>query len=378
MARVDTIGLFLCGDVMIGRGIDQILAIPSDPALHEGYLESAEEYVALAEIRSGTIPRRVPDTYVWGEALAELERVRPDLRIVNLETAITVSGEWMPKGINYRMHPANVACLSAAAIDCCTLANNHVLDWGELGLIETLETLERAGIRVAGAGRNRAAAEAPAVLPVGGKGRVLVFSMGMASSGVPPRWAAGAVRPGVDYLPDLSQRSVEWISRRVEEVKRTPDIVVLSIHWGANWGYDVADGERAFARAVIDTAGVDLVHGHSSHHPKGIEVYRGRLILYGCGDFINDYEGIRGHEAFRGDLGLMYLPVLEARTGRLARLEMIATQMKRFQVRRAADADARWLSAMLDQEGGRFGTGSELLPDGRIELHWQPDRESSK
>lgn len=378
MARVDTIGLFLCGDVMIGRGIDQVLATPSDPILHEGYLESAEEYVALAEIRSGTIPRRVPDTYIWGEALAELERVRPDLRIVNLETAITVSGEWMPKGINYRMHPANVACLSAAAIDCCTLANNHVLDWGEPGLIETLETLERAGIRVAGAGRNRAAAEAPAVLPVGGKGRVLVFSMGMASSGVPPRWAAGAVRPGVDYLPDLSQRSVEWISRRVEEVKRTTDIVVLSIHWGANWGYDVADGERAFARAVIDTAGVDLVHGHSSHHPKGIEVYRGRLILYGCGDFINDYEGIRGHEAFRGDLGLMYLPVLEARTGRLARLEMIATQMKRFQVRRAADADARWLSAMLDQEGGRFGTRSELLTDGRIELHWEPDREPSK
>ena len=375
---MDTIGLFLCGDVMIGRGIDQILAIPSNPALHEGYLESAEEYVALAEIRSGTIPRRVPNTYIWGEALAELERSRPDLRIVNLETAVTVSGEWIPKGINYRMHPANVACLSAAAIDCCTLANNHVLDWGEPGLIETLETLERAGIRVAGAGRNRAAAEAPAVLPVGGKGRVLVFSMGMASSGVPPRWAAGAVRPGVDYLPDLSQRSVEWISRRVEEVKRTTDIVVLSIHWGANWGYDVADDERAFARAVIDTAGVDLVHGHSSHHPKGVEVYRGRLILYGCGDFINDYEGIRGHEAFRGDLGLMYLPVLEARTGRLARLEMIATQMTRFQVRRAADADARWLSAMLNQEGGRFGTGSELLPDGSIELRWELGRESSK
>jgi poly-gamma-glutamate synthesis protein (capsule biosynthesis protein) len=367
---MDTIGLFLCGDVMTGRGIDQILATPSDPTLHEGYLESAEEYVALAEIRSGPIPRRVAPAYIWGDALAELERSRPDLRIVNLETSVTVSGEWVPKGINYRMHPANIACLTAAAVDCCTLANNHVLDWGEPGLIETLETLERAGIRTAGAGRDRAAAEAPAVLTVGGGRRVLVFSMGMASSGVPRNWAAGPARPGVDYLPDLSQRSVEGIARRVETVRQAGDVVVLSIHWGANWGYEVADEERAFARGLIDTGAVHLVHGHSSHHPKGIEVYRGRLILYGCGDFINDYEGIRGHEAFRGDLGLMYLPVLEAGTGQLARLGMVATQMKRFQVRRAADADARWFSAMLDREGRRFGTRSELLPDGRIELRW--------
>ncbi|HEY7741458.1 MAG TPA: CapA family protein [Burkholderiales bacterium] len=370
---MDAIGLFLCGDVMTGRGIDQILATPGDPALHEGYLESAEEYVALAEIRNGPIPRPVAESYVWGDAFAELDRVRPDLRIVNLETAVTLSDEWAPKGINYRMHPANVSCLTAAAIDCCVLANNHVLDWGEPGLIETLETLERSGIRVAGAGRNRGAAEAPAVLPLRDNGRVLVFSMGMASSGVSPDWAAGAARPGVDFLPDLSQRSVEGIARRVEAVKRPGDVIVLSIHWGANWGYEVADDERAFAQALIDSAGVDLVHGHSSHHPKGIEIHRGRLILYGCGDFINDYEGIRGHEAFRGDLGLMYFPVLESGTGRLARLAMTATQVKRFQVRRASGADARWLAAMLDREGRRLGTRSELLPDGRIELQWGPD-----
>jgi poly-gamma-glutamate synthesis protein (capsule biosynthesis protein) len=240
-------------------------------------------------------------------------------------------------------------------------------------LIETLETLERAGIRTAGAGSNRDAAEAPAVLPVAGKGRVLMFSVGMASSGVPPEWAATADQPGVDFLADLSQRSVEGITQRVAEVKRPGDVVVFSIHWGANWGYDVTEDERAFARALIDSAGVDLVHGHSSHHPKGIEVHRERLILYGCGDFINDYEGIRGHEAFRGDLGLMYLPVLEAGTGQLARLAMVAMQMRRFQVRRAAEADVRWLSAMLDREGRRFGTRSELLPEGRIELRWGPD-----
>ncbi|HEY7655969.1 MAG TPA: CapA family protein [Burkholderiales bacterium] len=368
---METIGLFLCGDVMTGRGIDQILAKPCHPAIHEGYLESAEEYVAIAEMRSGPIPRRVPPSYIWGDALAELERARPDLRIVNLETAVTASDVWVPKGINYRMHPANATCLSAARIDCCVLANNHVLDWSDAGLIETLETLERASVRTAGAGRDRSAAEAPAVLSVPGKGRVLLFAAGMASSGVPPDWAAGADRPGVAFLPDLSQRSVAGIARRVEAHKRQGDVVLFSIHWGANWGYEVEDDERAFARALIDTAGVDLVHGHSSHHPKGIEVHRGRLILYGCGDFINDYEGIRGHEAFRGDLGLMYLPALEAGTGRLARLELVATQMNRFQVRRAADADARWLAQMLEREGRRFGTRPRLLPDGRIELQWE-------
>jgi poly-gamma-glutamate synthesis protein (capsule biosynthesis protein) len=168
------------------------------------------------------------------------------------------------------------------------------------------------------------------------------------------------------------------MARRIQAVKQRGDVILLSIHWGSNWGYDITDVERRFARALIDSAGVDLVHGHSSHHPKGIEVHRERLILYGCGDFINDYEGIRGHEAFRGDLGLMYLPTLEAGTGRLVRLGMVATQMKRFQVRRAAEADARWLSAMLDREGRRFDTRSELLPEGRIELRWEPDRESSK
>jgi poly-gamma-glutamate synthesis protein (capsule biosynthesis protein) len=367
---MDAIGLFLCGDVMTGRGIDQILARPCDPAIHEGYLESALDYVELAEFVNGAIPRRVQASYIWGDALAELERFRPDLRIVNLETAVTASEVWVPKGINYRMHPANVACLSAAAIDCCALANNHVLDWNDAGLIETLETLQRAGVHIAGAGRNRSAAEAPAVLPVAGKGRVLVFSVGMASSGVPPEWAATADRPGVDFLADLSQCSVEGVARRVEAVKRPGDAVVLSIHWGANWGYDVADDERWFARALIDSAGVDLVHGHSSHHPKGIEVYGERLILYGCGDFVNDYEGIRGHQEFRGELGFMYLPELEPGTGRLLRLELVATRMKRFRVQRAAAAETRWLCAVLDREGARFGTRARLMADGRVELAW--------
>ena len=124
-----TVTLFVCGDVMTGRGIDQILPRPSDPRLFEPCVSSAVEYVKLAERVAGPIPRRVPFDYVWGDALRELEHARPDVRIVNLETAVTTSSEASPdKSIHYRMHPDNIQCLTVARIDCCILANNHVLD----------------------------------------------------------------------------------------------------------------------------------------------------------------------------------------------------------------------------------------------------------
>src|SRR5215471_10016223 len=101
--------------------------------LYEPYVTSANEYVALAERANGPLPRPVDFGYPWGEAIAELEDRRPDLRIINLETSVTRHAEPEPKRINYRMSPENFACIGAAEIDCCTLANNHVLDWGEAG-----------------------------------------------------------------------------------------------------------------------------------------------------------------------------------------------------------------------------------------------------
>ena len=149
-----TIRLFLRGDVMLGRGIDQVLQWPCNPTLHEDYVSSAHEYVALAERAHGSIPRGMPGSYVWGAALDTLAQTPVDLRIVNLETSITRSESYEPKGINYRISPENVECLRAAHIDCCVLANNHVLDWGEPGLRETLSTLQLFGVKSAGAGRD--------------------------------------------------------------------------------------------------------------------------------------------------------------------------------------------------------------------------------
>jgi len=364
----EVLTLFLCGDLMTGRGIDQILPQPCPPQIYEPFLRDARDYIALAEQVSGPIPE-----YIWGDALRELALMAPDVRIVNLETAVTTQGDYWPKGINYRMHPANVAVLSAAGVDCCVLANNHVLDWGDQGLVDTLDTLRSAAIRTAGAGRDLAEAREPAVIPVPGQGRVLVFGFGERYSGIAADWQAKAGRPGIDLLPELSSAAVDAVAARVRAVRRPGDLAVASIHWGGNWGYEIPVAQREFAHGLIERAGIDVVHGHSSHHFKGIEVYRGRLILYGCGDFLNDYEGIRGHEEFRPELGFMYFPVVDPADGRLLRLSLKPTRIRRFQVQRAAPQEAAWQSAVLDREGRALGTRVVSDGEGGLEVVWEKD-----
>jgi poly-gamma-glutamate synthesis protein (capsule biosynthesis protein) len=363
--------LFLCGDVMTGRGIDQILPHPGDARLCERYVTSAQEYVELAETANGPIPRAADFAYVWGDALHELDRRRPDARIINLETSVTRSRRCLPKGINYKMAPENAPCLTAAGIDCCVLANNHVLDWGRDGLLDTLATLDRLGIATAGAGADRERAEAPAVMALGTGGRVLVFAFGLRTSGIPRDWAAAPDAPGVNLLDDASDRTLERVSARIRAARQPGDVVVASIHWGGNWGYRIASDERRLAHGLIEAAGVDVVHGHSSHHPKAIEVHRGKLVLYGCGDFLNDYEGISGYEEYRDDLAVMYLPALRATDGTLQRLDMVAFQIRNFRLGRASRQDTAWLRDTLSREGERFGTALRLRDDDTLELAWR-------
>jgi len=268
------------------------------------------------------------------------------------------------------MNPRNIPFLTAAHIDCLTLANNHILDWGYSGLKETLETLEKANLKAAGAGRNLKEAEAPAVMEVKGKGRVIVFSFGSTTSGIPFDWAASKGKPGLNLLGELSPSSVRKIGEKVLAVKKRGDLVVASIHWGGNWGYGIPPAQTEFTHGLIDVAGVDVVHGHSSHHVKAVEVYQGKLILYGCGDFLNDYEGISGYEDFRGDLALMYFPSLDPSTGEVVSLAMTPLQIQRFRLNRASRADAEWLRDILNREGEKFGTRVRLEPDHTLSLLW--------
>lgn len=351
------ITMFMCGDVMVGRGIDQILPHPSNPTIYEPYVRNAGLYVELAEEKTGPIPKPVNFSYIWGDALDELKRVDPDLRMVNLETSITKTNDyWKGKSIHYRIHPDNIACLTAAKIDYCSLANNHVLDWGYSGLRETLETLKKVNINSAGAGQNLTEAETPVVIEIEGKGRVIVFSVGSSTSGIPHSWAATDDKPGLNLLKDFSDETVRNMKEKVQVIKQQGDIVVVSIHWGGNWGYEIAKEQIEFAHKLIDDAGVEVIHGHSSHHVKGVEVYKERLIIYGCGDFLNDYEGIGGHESFKAHLTLMYFVSVDSLTGKLIYLHIAPMQIKHFKLNRVSRADALWLRNLLYREGKKLRT----------------------
>jgi len=365
--QTSLVTLFLAGDVMTGRAVDQILAHPSVPELHEPFVTDAREYVRLAERVSGPVPRRAAPEYIWGDALAEWQRMAPAARIGNLETSITRSEQYEAKGINYRMHPGNVRCLVEARFDVCALANNHVLDYGRTGLTETLRTLEHACIRGVGAGRNRDEAMRPVVLGLPGGRHLIVGACAHASSGVPDHWAALPAEPGVNLLPDLSDNSAAAVAARVAGQKLAGDIAVLSIHWGDNWGYGVPRQHVSFAHRLVD-AGIDVVFGHSSHHVRPIEIYRERLILYGCGDFINDYEGISGHEQYRGDLILMFFPVCNSATGGLVALQMTPMQIRKIRLNRASPADARWLSDTISRISRSFGVHVELQSDATLRI----------
>ena len=143
--------------------------------------------------------------------------------------------------------------------------------------------------------------------------------------------------------------------------------MIFSVHWGSNWGYDVPDEQIEFAHALIDSGAVDIVHGHSSHHVRPLEVYKGKLIVYGAGDFLNDYEGIEGNESYRDDLALMYFPTLDAQTGQLVRLRIVPLQIFQFRLRHASEADAAWLSKVLTRESRQFGTRVNLQ-NGNLEV----------
>jgi len=368
---MDRLTLWLAGDVMTGRGIDQIQQHPGDPALYESLVRDARDYVRLAEAEHGPVPAPVAPDYIWGEALAAIAQRRPELRLVNLETAITSRGQpWPGKGVHYRMHPANIACLTAARIDACGLANNHVLDWGRDGLTQTLDTLQQAGIRSAGAGRDAAAAGTPAVLPLAGGARLLLFAWATPDSGVPPAWRATAQQPGVALLPRLDDAAARQVADHVAHWRRAGDRVLLSLHWGGNWGVEVPQPHQQFSRRLIDLGAADVVHGHSSHHPRPIEVYCGRLILYGCGDLINDYEGITAMGRLDPSAVCLYFVQLSRTSGELQQVEIVPMQLRRLQLVPADAAARRKLQSLFESAGPHGSTRLQAQPDGSWQVRW--------
>ena len=355
---------------MTGRGVDQILPHPGEPTLHEHSVRDARRYVELAEALNGPIPRQSASP---GRGVTPYERVEeeaPDLWLVNLETSVTRNDDYDPgKDVHYRMNPDNMPCLTVARLDVCTLANNHVLDFGIRGLEErSTRWLPPPSRRRRWPGRPRGAA-------AGDRRRQPRQDHGFLGRHA-LQWRSGTV--GGDQRAAWGELRRNGIRRcgtdlleQVRHAKHRGTSSSCPIHWGSNWGYRVPAADVRLAHLLID-GGVDVLYGHSSHHPRPIEIYRGKLVLYGCGDLVDDYEGIAGYEEYRDDLRLLYLATIHVETGRLSALRMVPFQARQLRLHRASAEDSTLLAAVLDRISRSFGSGVDVAPGGTLVLKRMP------
>ena len=262
------------------------------------------------------------------------------------------------------MHPENIKALQAAKISYAGLANNHTLDFCEPGLLETVKAVKKAGIAFAGAGETREEATRPAVLRLpatdqdGGHHEIHIW----AASDHPRDWAKVSSFHFIDYSHKTRDRLKELITKPTASV---PSLKVFSVHWGPNYSWQPAKEIRDLAHFLIDSCGIDIIHGHSSHHVQGVEKYKGKLIIYGCGDFVDDYALT---PEYRNDLSGVWQVIVEE-TGcdpgkgslRLKRLEIYPTKIDRFVARRvsSSEADSDWMRGKIKDLSAELGTTVE-------------------
>jgi poly-gamma-glutamate capsule biosynthesis protein CapA/YwtB (metallophosphatase superfamily) len=302
------------GDLALARGLDQVLHYHTSPQLYEEAEKDAREYVRLAWQRLKKEKRsHQPFSFVMGDLILtnmypHFEKPR-DLWISNLETSLTRSTTPFPKGINYKTHPKNVYFLLELQkhVRCpllLSLANNHVLDWQQQGLQETLLTLQRNHLPYIGAGRNLEEASRPFVLTKNlGRERCVVFAVCHPSSGVPLEWSATDTRPGVFVLPSLA--SFVPVFKQLTAMCQPTDVKILTLHWGPNWQDRIDPVFQTLCHSLVDDVGFRVILNSSPHHIMPIEKYKDAVICYSPGDFINDYYGIQDqqHTRFQPDMG---------------------------------------------------------------------------
>ena len=313
-----TLNLLFVGDVMLGRFVNELL-------------------------------QGVSPAHPWRDTRKVF--LRADWRACNLECAISDRGNpWdaTPKAFHFRSDARNAAVLGSAHIDVVSLANNHSLDFGYEAMFDTLRILDSAGIAHAGAGANFHAASAMTVSSVGG------MRIGfIAFTDNQPEWEATADRPGVLYTPiDADDERARRLLRLIKRARKSVDLLVVSAHWGPNWGYVPPVEHPRFARQLIDH-GAAIVFGHSGHVFRGIEIYKQRPILHCTGDFIDDYAV---DELERNDQSFMFL--IHAQANSIRRIRLYPTLIDTCQARRARGRQADTIAAKMKELCDGFGTRS--------------------
>lgn len=302
------------GDVMLGRHINEIL-------------------------------RQEPPQFPWGDTLPIFKGA--DLRICNLECVISDSGQpWPGKVFHFRSDSKNVEVLKIAGINVISLANNHALDFEREAMFEMSRNLDKAGIRRAGAGADFSEASRPALFEI--KGKKLGF---ISFTDNEPDWEATQHVPGVFYVPIYSEDvRAKRLFEIVSQTKKQADFLIVSAHWGPNWGYRPQPHHIPFGHDLIE-AGADIVFGHSCHVFQGVEIYKARPILYSTGDFIDDYMV---NEYERNDQSFIF--IIEIWDNEISRLRLYPTIIRDFRVTLANQGEARKISAKMQELCAEFKT----------------------
>jgi poly-gamma-glutamate capsule biosynthesis protein CapA/YwtB (metallophosphatase superfamily) len=289
-------------------------------------------------------------TAVWGDLLADLQAL--DGVCINLECCLSTRGEPWHRTYRPYLFRADpdwaVPALTAANVAVAVLANNHVLDYDERALLDTLDALDGADIPRAGAGRDREEAFRPVTFEAGD------LTVGVLSlTDNTPEYAAGPDSPGTAHVAfDVDDPDTTRAVRAALDALDA-DLTVASLHWGPNMRVEPPAAFRRFGRWLV-RAGVDVVHGHSAHVFQGIQVYRGHPILYDTGDFVDDYAV---DQQLRNDRSFLF--ELELDGTRPTNLRCRPTEIDGMAVHHASPAVAAWCRETMRDRSGRFGTRFE-------------------
>ncbi|HWO43000.1 MAG TPA: CapA family protein [Candidatus Eisenbacteria bacterium] len=324
--------LVLVGDVMLGRLVNEKLKTTS------------------------------PE-HPWGDTLPIFHQA--DFRVCNLECVISDRGEpWTltPKVFHFRSDAKNIEVLRRAHIDAVSLANNHILDFGYDALFDTRKILDEAAIRHSGAGANASEAARASISQVDHTEVGLI-----AFTDNEPAWEATDQHPGTFYVPiDVNGIRAKRLFETVRRAKAEVELLIVSAHWGPNWGYTPPAEHVQFARALID-AGSDVIFGHSGHVFRGIEFHRGRPVIYCAGDFIDDYA-IDAIE--RNDESFIFN--VETRNGDVEGLKLYPTLIRDLQARLADGVERERMVKKMQRLCAEFGTRTCWQEAGYLAVGYDP------
>jgi poly-gamma-glutamate synthesis protein (capsule biosynthesis protein) len=315
----------MTGDVMLGRLVNSVLTL--------------DRY-----------------TYVWCDILQMMREA--DLSLINLECVIASKGtEWSRtwKPFHFRAGLEAIEVLKSASIDHVSLANNHTLDYEVDALVEMLQLLDDNKIRYSGAGRNLQEAMAPAIL------EAKKINVGIVSlTDNEPEWEASVNSPGVNFMPiTLENHYEERLKICIEAANKDADIVVVSCHVGPHFREAPSSDYINFAHHIIDL-GADIYWGHSNHTPQGIEIYKGKVIMYDCGDFIDDYAV---DPYFRNDLSFIFFVYLNRE--RIYSVQLVPVKISDFRTCTATPWDADFAINRMVNKCTVLGTPT-IVEDKRI------------